>query len=56
MKIIADNYRYIAEMSDGSIKITARTKAIANYEAANAMEIPQSGVIKLSINLNMSVF
>ena len=56
LKIVADNYRYVAEMSEGPKKVKAQTAAVANYEAANALDLPQSGVIKLSINLNMSVF
>ena len=56
LKIVADNYRYIAEMTEGDKKVKAQTAAIANYEAANAVDLPQSGVMKLSINLNWSVF
>ena len=55
-KLVADNYRYIAEMTSGEKKNRAMESAKENYEQANQIPLEGCNPIKLSICLNMSVF
>ena len=55
-KLVADNYRYIAEMSVSSRYRQAIADAQQNYVAANEIGLQACNPIKLSIALNLSVF
>ena len=56
MKVIADNHRYIAEMSNGDRLSKALDDARQSYEQASLVNLAACNPIKLSVNLNMSVF
>ena len=56
VKLIADNHRYIAEMSQGERFEKARESARTSYEDANAINLPACAPIKLGLVLNLSVF
>ena len=55
-KLVADNHRYIAEMSSGERKSKAVEDARQSYEQASLIPLQGCSPIKLSINLNMAVF
>ena len=55
-KLVADNHRYIAEMSTSERKMKAVEDARLAYEQASLIPLPGCSPIKLSISLNMSVF
>ena len=55
-KMIADNYRYIAEMHEGKQQEQAIKDALEAYEEALKVPLKACNPIKLSICLNMSVF
>ena len=54
-KLVADNYRYISEMSSGERKEKSLQDALQNYELANKIPLSGCNPIKLSICLNMAV-
>ena len=56
LKILGDNYRYIAEISTGERRQKAVEGAIANYEEGFAIELPPCNTTRLSLSLNLSVF
>ena len=56
VKLIADNHRYIAEMSQGEKFEKAKENARTSYEEANAINLPPCAPIKLGLVLNLSVF
>ena len=55
-KLVADNYRYIAEMSNGERKVKAIEDAKQHYEIAQEVPLLGCSPTKLSVCLNMSVF
>ena len=55
-KLVADNQRYIAEMSVGDRHYKAIDDARQSYEQANLVPLQACSPIKLSISLNLSVF
>ena len=55
-KLVADNYRYIAEMSVSERHYKAIEDARQSYEGANLIPLQACSPIKLSICLNLSVF
>ena len=57
-KLVADNHRYVAEMStfDDERRIKAIDDARQIYEQANLIPLQPCSPIKLSISLNLSVF
>ena len=55
-KLVADNQRYIAEMSVGDRHYKAIDEARQSYEQANLVPLQACSPIKLSISLNLSVF
>mmetsp|Transcript_23674 Transcript_23674/g.29343 ORF Transcript_23674/g.29343 Transcript_23674/m.29343 type:complete len:80 (+) Transcript_23674:327-566(+) len=55
-KIVADNHRYVAEMSTGERRAKAVDDARQSYEQAGLIPLQGCSPIKLCINLNMSVF
>ena len=56
MKLVADNHRYIAEMSSADRHFKALEDAKVSYEQAAALPLQPCSPIKLSISLNLSVF
>merc|ERR1712228_41634 len=56
VKLIADNHRYIAEMSQGDKYEKAKESARSSYEDANAINLSACAPIKLGLVLNLSVF
>ena len=56
LKLVADNHRYVAEMSVANRKRDAIEQARLYYEKANAVPLDASNPIKLSAALNHSVF
>ena len=56
VKLIADNHRYIAEMSQGERFEKAREAARMSYEEANGINLPACAPVKLGLVLNLSVF
>ena len=54
--MVADNHRYIAEMSSGERHVKAIEDARQSYEQANLIPLQACSPIKLSICLNLSVF
>ena len=56
VKLIADNHRYIAEMSQGERFEKSREQARLSYEEANGIALPACAPIKLGLVLNFSVF
>ena len=55
-KLVADNHRYIAEMSTDERHVKALEDARQSYEQANLIPLAPCSPIKLSISLNLSVF
>ena len=55
-KLVADNHRYIAEMSVSDRHYKAIEDARQSYEQANVIPLQACSPIKLSISLNLSVF
>lgn len=55
-KLVADNHRYIAEMSSGERHAKAIEDARQSYEQANLIPLQPCSPIKLSISLNLCVF
>ena len=56
MKIMADNYRYIVEMSRGERQKLAREAAKSLYEEALKLPLQPCNPTKLGLTLNSSVF
>ena len=56
VKLIADNHRYIAEMSQGERFEKSREAARQSYEEANSINLSACAPIKLGLVLNFSVF
>ena len=56
MKLVADNHRYIAEMSTSDRHYKAIEDAKSTYEQAALIPLQPCSPIKLSISLNLSVF
>ena len=56
IKLIADNHRYVAEMSQGEIFEKAKESARTSYEEANTINLSACAPIKLGLVLNLSVF
>ena len=56
MKMVADNYRYIGEMSRGERNTKSIEEAKKIYEEANIVPLQACNPTKLSLTLNISVF
>ena len=56
MKLIADNHRYISEMSRGDRNQKALEEAKKVYEEAQVVPLQPCTPTKLSLTLNISVF
>ena len=56
MKMIADNYRYISEMSKGERHNKSIEEAKKVYEESSVIPLQPCNPTKLSLALNISVF
>ena len=56
MKMIGDNYRYVAEMSRGERNNKVKDEARKIYEEASIIQLQPCNPSKLSLSLNIAVF